>query len=115
MQVAFLLPPTLGSDSEILAARNTFERNLDALLDPDKRESHSPLVPRDLRIAEPLRSLEQTSKFYLQCVTQNAMCFSPLIGILDAHRRATRLKSTHFLTPVVLSLPADVTKIPWGK
>eukprot|EP00750_Incisomonas_marina_P002018 INCI11906.1.p1 GENE.INCI11906.1~~INCI11906.1.p1 ORF type:complete len:838 (-),score=119.72 INCI11906.1:1003-3516(-) len=66
VQVAFLLPPTLGSDSEILAARNTFERNLDALLDPDKRESHSPLVPRDLRIAEPLRSLEQTSKFYLQ-------------------------------------------------
>lgn len=66
IQLAFLLPPTLGYDDEILNARRTFEHNLDMLLDPAQRHLQDPPVPADLHIAEPLRSLEQTSKFYLQ-------------------------------------------------
>ncbi len=66
VQIAFLLSPVLGSDAQIAAVRARFESNLDALLDPDRRETHDPPAPRELVIEEPLRSLEQTSKFYLQ-------------------------------------------------
>ncbi len=66
VQIAFLLSPVMGSDAEIATVRARFESNLDALLDPARREAHDPPAPRDLIIEEPLRSLEQTSTFYRQ-------------------------------------------------